>query len=284
MVRGEQERDEFGDQLHRQAEGRADLPCGPLRRLPNSLDAISSLPGIQFTYMFRERVTEVAMYLMDGDENDRIYERLRANRSVVEAAFGGPLEWLPREKRQMRRIRLVITTGGYLHRGRWQVIQQDMLEAMARLYSTLGPYLTIPTKAPQPTADPIELALRIASLQARSAIPRPPGQAVPEKVIEQRQKYARDPQVIVWMLQQTQGLCELCGQEAPFVRADGKPYLEVHHVFGLAEGGSDTVENAAALCPNCHRRLHHATDADHQRERLYAQVERLVPPDSNSSQ
>jgi 5-methylcytosine-specific restriction protein A len=24
----------------------------------------------------------------------------------------------------------------------------------------------------------------------------------------------------------------------------------------LAEGGEDTVENALALCPNCHRRLH----------------------------
>jgi len=33
--------------------------------------------------------------------------------------------------------------------------------------------------------------------------------------------------------------------------------LEVHHKVPLAEGGDDTVENAIALCPNCHRHAHY---------------------------
>jgi 5-methylcytosine-specific restriction protein A len=33
--------------------------------------------------------------------------------------------------------------------------------------------------------------------------------------------------------------------------------LEVHHKKQLSEGGEDTVENAIALCPNCHREAHY---------------------------
>lgn len=31
---------------------------------------------------------------------------------------------------------------------------------------------------------------------------------------------------------------------------------EVHHKVPLSAGGDDTVENAIALCPNCHRKAH----------------------------
>ncbi|MEN6336977.1 MAG: HNH endonuclease signature motif containing protein [Phycisphaerales bacterium] len=58
------------------------------------------------------------------------------------------------------------------------------------------------------------------------------------------------------------GVCEACGCRAPFIRiSDGTPYLEIHHILPLADGGDDTIENATALCPNCHRRAHYAGDA-----------------------
>jgi 5-methylcytosine-specific restriction protein A len=54
-----------------------------------------------------------------------------------------------------------------------------------------------------------------------------------------------------------QGVCEECKNAAPFFKkADGFPYLEVHHRVPLAKGGDDTVENGIALCPNCHRKFH----------------------------
>ncbi|WP_413817679.1 HNH endonuclease [Pseudomonas viridiflava] len=34
--------------------------------------------------------------------------------------------------------------------------------------------------------------------------------------------------------------------------------MEVHHKIRLADGGLDTLENAVALCPNCHRATHYA--------------------------
>ena len=51
--------------------------------------------------------------------------------------------------------------------------------------------------------------------------------------------------------------------DAPFLRAkDNSPYLEIHHWITLAEGGDDTIENACALCPNCHRELHFGQQKD----------------------
>lgn len=40
-------------------------------------------------------------------------------------------------------------------------------------------------------------------------------------------------------------------------KVNGEPYLEVHHVIPLSQNGEDTLENAEALCPNCHREKHY---------------------------
>ncbi|MFH0957363.1 MAG: HNH endonuclease signature motif containing protein [Pseudomonadota bacterium] len=66
--------------------------------------------------------------------------------------------------------------------------------------------------------------------------------------------------VKAWVLNNSNGVCEGCKSPAPFEAIDGFPYLEVHHIRPLAEGGSDTIFNTAALCPNCHRRCHVSSD------------------------
>lgn len=69
--------------------------------------------------------------------------------------------------------------------------------------------------------------------------------------------FQRNPDVIAEVLIRANGVCEKCNKKAPFNRAsDGTPYLEIHHVKRLADGGEDTVENAIAVCPNCHKKLH----------------------------
>ena len=52
------------------------------------------------------------------------------------------------------------------------------------------------------------------------------------------------------------GICDLCGEEAPFKDKNGRPYLETHHVITLAENGPDAIYNTVAICPNCHRMIH----------------------------
>ena len=54
-------------------------------------------------------------------------------------------------------------------------------------------------------------------------------------------------------------------------------YLEVHHLERPAEGGSDTLSNAVAACPSCHRELHYGVNKEKKRLELYGIVERLVP-------
>lgn len=80
----------------------------------------------------------------------------------------------------------------------------------------------------------------------------------PEPIAVIRLDYRRNPDVIAETLIRANGNCGCCHREAPFARAtDGTPFLEVHHRIPLSEGGDDTVENAIALCPNCHRWMHH---------------------------
>jgi 5-methylcytosine-specific restriction protein A len=70
--------------------------------------------------------------------------------------------------------------------------------------------------------------------------------------------YDRNPDVVAEVLFRAKGSCEKCFKLAPFNRkSDRSPYLEVHHKVPLAQDGDDTVENAIALCPNCHREAHY---------------------------
>ena len=82
-------------------------------------------------------------------------------------------------------------------------------------------------------------------------------QKTPERTQLVTTGYKRNPDVIAFVLRRANGTCECCHEPAPFNRrSDGSPYLEVHHWEPLGEGGDDTVDNAGAICPNCHREEH----------------------------
>lgn len=80
----------------------------------------------------------------------------------------------------------------------------------------------------------------------------------PRQVSVTSVSYTRNTDVVVEVLKRANGICEQCKQPAPFIsKAKGKPYLEVHHKIQLANDGDDTIDNALALCPNCHRESHY---------------------------
>ncbi|MBU2965239.1 HNH endonuclease signature motif containing protein [Amphritea sp. 2_MG-2023] len=84
----------------------------------------------------------------------------------------------------------------------------------------------------------------------------------PERKRVETTIFIRNPYVVAEVLDRARGNCERCKSAAPFLRkSDGSPYLEVHHKIPLSEDGDDTVENAVALCPNCHRELHFGNHA-----------------------
>lgn len=80
---------------------------------------------------------------------------------------------------------------------------------------------------------------------------------IPMRVIVASAQFVRNPDVVAQVLFRAAGRCERCREKAPFNRRkDDSPYLEVHHKLQLSQGGEDSVENAIALCPNCHRFEH----------------------------
>ncbi len=84
--------------------------------------------------------------------------------------------------------------------------------------------------------------------------------------------FVRSAEVRRRVLDRAMGKCEWCS-EPGFKMADGRTFLETHHIIPLADGGSDVVKNVAALCANHHREAHHgALKGQMQRELL----ERIV--------
>ncbi|KAF2390693.1 HNH endonuclease [Pseudomonas frederiksbergensis] len=103
----------------------------------------------------------------------------------------------------------------------------------------------------------------------------PEGILNPNKTSSAAIRYSRARWITDWVLKHSRGFCEGCNQAAPFLGANGSPYLEVHHVKHLAQKGSDRTSNAVALCPNCHRRCHHSNDREAFTLELYTRVKRL---------
>ena len=96
---------------------------------------------------------------------------------------------------------------------------------------------------------------RSTAVERRKRLAQAPPKA--RQVFVRTAMFLRNPDVVVEVLDRAEGKCEGCGKPAPFSRrSDGTPYLEVHHRVRLVDGGDDTVSNALALCPNCHRQQH----------------------------
>lgn len=106
--------------------------------------------------------------------------------------------------------------------------------------------------------------------------PPPPGVKKPSRICVATNQYVRNPAVQAWLQENANGRCECCQSTAPFLDAYGKPFLEIHHMHRLADEGEDTVENAIAVCPNCHRALHFSNQAKTLADSVYARIGRLV--------
>lgn len=124
---------------------------------------------------------------------------------------------------------------------------------------------------PEPPSS--ELETKVRRLRLRKNLPPPAGHKSPKKINVTSIQIARDPGVKAWVLAVSEGKCGCCLQPAPFKDDDGLPFLEVHHVRQLKDGGPDSIDNAVALCPNCHRACHHSK----LRRKLVAELYRRFP-------
>jgi 5-methylcytosine-specific restriction protein A len=96
---------------------------------------------------------------------------------------------------------------------------------------------------------------------ASEASERNPGEA-------RRLYHERSAAVREYVLARAGVTCESCGRSAPFRRQDGTPYLEPHHTRRLSDGGPDHLRWVGAVCPNCHREMHHGAEGEEKNREL----------------
>jgi len=110
-------------------------------------------------------------------------------------------------------------------------------------------------------------AARLAALAACKPSSDDLGQSAPRKI------YQRSRKVAHYVLMRAEGECESCEKPAPFMKKDGTPYLEPHHVNRLSDGGLDHPRYVGAVCPSCHREIHSGVHGTLVNERLKQRLE-----------
>lgn len=103
------------------------------------------------------------------------------------------------------------------------------------------------------------------------------GTDLPSRVTALSSAYLRDPTVREAVLERAQGRCEFCLQHG-FLKADGTPYLESHHVIALANEGADRVTNVIAVCPNDHREAHFGARREEMEMKMILKLRELGTP------
>lgn len=113
---------------------------------------------------------------------------------------------------------------------------------------------------------------KVKEFAKKSGSEKPKGEKKPKTSTATTTSFARSPEVKAWVLKRANGKCECCKQDAPFKTEEGKPFLEVHHILPLVDGGADTVENCAGICPNCHRMLHFGKEREAEASKLLQSI------------
>lgn len=93
------------------------------------------------------------------------------------------------------------------------------------------------------------------------------------RTIYERSRHVRD-----YVLARANGYCEGCGCQAPFLRVNGQPYLEPHHIRRVSDGGPDDPAFVIALCPTCHREVHHGQGGSTYNDTLLKKMPSIEPP------
>ncbi|MNF40660.1 hypothetical protein D3C84_216690 [compost metagenome] len=92
-----------------------------------------------------------------------------------------------------------------------------------------------------------------------------------------RTVYRRSKRIADYVLKRALGKCESCNEDAPFKKKNGSPYLEPHHINRLSDGGLDHPRYIGAICPTCHREIHHGENGHKKNEKLKTHILSIEP-------
>jgi 5-methylcytosine-specific restriction protein A len=107
------------------------------------------------------------------------------------------------------------------------------------------------------------------------------GNPNPERDQQRGATFRRSVDVSAYVLRRAKGECEGCGKPGPFKTRTGQLYLECHHIDKLADCGPDDIYSVIALCPTCHRFVHHAEGGAERNEEFREKMLTIEPRDGN---
>jgi 5-methylcytosine-specific restriction protein A len=207
--------------------------------------------GQQFGYADGWRSDGVFAYTGEGQEGDMTF--VRGNKAIRDHMIDG---------RDLLLFEATKTKGVHRFRGcfafaGWEIVDAPDRNTRQRkaIVFELVPLTEVEQALP---ADEEEAKLENKSLSELRALALAAA-AIPKAHSKEarRNYYARSAKIKIYVLKRAKGLCEACKREAPFLRKNGSPYLEPHHIRRIADGGPDHPKFVAAVCPTCHRLIHH---------------------------
>jgi 5-methylcytosine-specific restriction protein A len=222
--------------------------------------------GISHGYADTWRPDGVFEYFGEGQIGDM--PMVRGNRAIAEHAKDGKDLLLFEKQYPARTLRF---RGEMVCEGWHHVQSPDTKGAMRQaIVFELRPLEAVVDTVDAQDVEAVDLATLRARAYAAAAPSTPVGAVL--RTVYQRSRDVRD-----YVLGRCKGICEGCGQQAPFVRTDGSPYLEPHHIRRASDGGPDDPRFVIGLCPNCHRRIHSGKDGADYNATLLGRMPALEP-------
>jgi 5-methylcytosine-specific restriction enzyme A len=157
----------------------------------------------------------------------------------------------------------------------------SLLSAYDILRNKIGPNI-VEIAAPPTEDDFQEAAAALAKEGTFKLPPDGPVPPTPKSPHPAGSRFRRDPQISGGAISKAGYLCEVDPSHISFVaRTTKKNFVEAHHLIPLQfqeqfAVGLDVVENVIALCPMCHRKLHHGRIADKAKILLPLQTARAT--------
>ncbi len=233
--------------------------------------------GFDFSCAANNKKSRVELVLgasRNPELNRSAFDYLYARREEIERVFGDQLHWDRDSFSNSSFITQWNTRDLITDRNSWKELAWYHAIMSRRLYEIMTPLLrkwSIETgrdiESFVPIKQPLDELLQNSESATEKGIQNIPDDCLyylakghsaarPIKETFVKQEYKRNPYVTAYAKRKALGKCQLCGNKAPFMDPNGEPYLEVHHIEWLMNGGADSIENTVALCPNCHRKMH----------------------------
>jgi 5-methylcytosine-specific restriction protein A len=228
---------------------------------------ITGEEGLEHGYADRYRADGVFEYFGEGQVGDM---RLRAgNRAIAEhSAHGKGLLLFRKTSDGLRFEGEMVCEGYHVETARDRTgVERDAIVFELRALGAVAEKVEAEPVLANATLD----ILRKLAFTAAAEASQPPSQG-------KRNIYERSCDVRNYVLARANGKCEACNYPAPFLRSDGTPYLEPHHLLRLSDGGPDHPAHVIALCPNCQRRVHAGADGKTYNDNLSARMPKIEPP------